>query len=74
MTTENKPWWIEKVENCFLGNVESPNGIPEVKVNPDTLLHVVETIMEKVESETRKKTIEEIKNMVHTKNIFFYDI
>lgn len=67
IVTETKPWWKEEFDNLF------------TKTMNHTYLHHLGTSREalkmeqfilKVESETRKKTIEEIKDMVHTKNIF----
>ena len=50
LTQEEREDLINKIENCFLGNVYSPNGIQEVRLNPeilkDTILSKIDTILE----------------------------
>ena len=53
--------WEKKIEECYIGEVSSPDGIPVVKVNPDTVKHVIQGIIqsEKLSQQQLLESLEE---------------
>jgi hypothetical protein len=56
--------WKQRVEECFLTPVNSPNGIPIVSINPDTSKYVVSQIESSAYQCGREEALKEVLDIV----------